>query len=434
MRSGRGRLVVAGLAGGLVGAGALLAVGGPLDPPGGPVAATYRTLGEIEPRVPIDGVNTPGDGDSVYRIAQSGSYYLTGNLAVTTAEAGIEVAASGVTIDLNGFRLLGTGGTLAGIRAPAAIAGLVVRNGQISGWGDDGVEASLAADSVFEDLVVSSNAAHGLLVGKAARVSRCTASENGGSGFRALSGSSFHDCTAQGNSASGFMISEATSSTGLTLLDGCVATGNGQLGFSVRHGGNLTSCRADLNGEDGIGVGGSGLVHGCSALRNTGRGIVTFARLDAGTINGGLITVSSCTASGNGGDGIYAINGLSTITGCSASANTGNGIRAFSSAYILNNTCGGNGAGGGDAAGIYVESGDSRVERNNVVANDRGIDIAGSGNLITGNSASGNTVNYEISMNNIVGPIVQGALSPAISGSTGGAGVGTTNPWANLSF
>ena len=66
--------------------------------------------------------------------------------------------------------------------------------------------------------------------------------------------------------------------------------------------------------------------------------------------------------------------------------------------------------------------------------NDRGIDVDFGGNLIVRNSASGNTTDYEISTHNKVGVIVSGPNSGAISGSTGGAGVGPTAPWANFSF
>ena len=50
------------------------------------------------------------------------------------------------------------------------------------------------------------------------------------------------------------------------------------------------------------------------------------------------------------------------------------------------------------------------------------------------NSASGNTTNYDIVAFNQVGVIVVPPNSVAISGSTGGAGVGSTDPWANFSF
>ena len=66
--------------------------------------------------------------------------------------------------------------------------------------------------------------------------------------------------------------------------------------------------------------------------------------------------------------------------------------------------------------------------------NDRGIDVDAADSLIIENSASGNTTNYEIVAGNKVGAIVSAPDSLAISGSTGGAGVGSTNPWANFSF
>jgi parallel beta-helix repeat protein len=101
---------------------------------------------------------------------------------------------------------------------------------------------------------------------------------------------------------------------------------------------------------------------------------------------------------------------------------------------ITDNNCDGNGASTGDGAGVHIFGSDCRVEGNNVTDNDRGIDVDLSGNLIIRNSASGNATNYEIAANNKVGPIVLAPDSVAISGDTGGAGVGTTNPWANLTY
>src|SRR5690606_18106937 len=88
------------------------AVAGPLNPPAGPVAPTHKTLTEVEPRTPINAANTPGDADSVYRIFQPGSYYLTGNIVGQAGKRGIEIASSNVTLDLNGFALQGVPGSL----------------------------------------------------------------------------------------------------------------------------------------------------------------------------------------------------------------------------------------------------------------------------------------------------------------------------------
>ena len=93
-------------AGLVVVAGTLVAVAGPLDPPAGPVAPTYKTLTEVEPRIAINAVNTPGGVDSVYRITEPGSYYLTGNVQGVDGKSCIELMTGNVTIDLSGFELL----------------------------------------------------------------------------------------------------------------------------------------------------------------------------------------------------------------------------------------------------------------------------------------------------------------------------------------
>ena len=92
----------------------LIANAGPLAPPAGPIAPTNKTLAEVEPRIAINATNTPGDADSLFRIAAPGSYYLTGNITGVVGEHGIEIASSGVTLDLMGFELLGVAGSLDG--------------------------------------------------------------------------------------------------------------------------------------------------------------------------------------------------------------------------------------------------------------------------------------------------------------------------------
>src|SRR6266850_592227 len=50
---------------------------------------------------------TPGDAPGFpISITQPGSYRLSGNLTVPAATNGIEISASNVTIDLNGFSIL----------------------------------------------------------------------------------------------------------------------------------------------------------------------------------------------------------------------------------------------------------------------------------------------------------------------------------------
>ena len=110
------------------------------------------------------------------------------------------------------------------------------------------------------------------------------------------------------------------------------------------------------------------------------------------------------------------------------------GISANSDSIITGNTCNLNGHLAGDGAGIRVAGVDNRIDSNNVTDNDCGIEVESPDNLIIRNSASGNTINYTIAINNRVGEIVSAPDSGNISGDTGGMGVGSTDPWANFSF
>jgi hypothetical protein len=110
----------------------LLAFGqGPLTPPPGAPGPTMKTLDQIEARTPIPsaavGLVAP------FVINQSGSYYLTGNIAVTSGDA-IQMSADGVTLDLNGFTIFSIASPAAGT-AIKVVSGsnLTIRNGFISG-------------------------------------------------------------------------------------------------------------------------------------------------------------------------------------------------------------------------------------------------------------------------------------------------------------
>jgi hypothetical protein len=113
----------------LAGAGLLFASvargQGGLTPPGVP-APTMKTLAQVEPRTPISSLPVSGP----LTIAQPGSYYFTTNL--TAATTGIILAASGVTVDLMGFELVG--GIGSGITTDISTrTNCAVRNGTLRG-------------------------------------------------------------------------------------------------------------------------------------------------------------------------------------------------------------------------------------------------------------------------------------------------------------
>src|SRR5262245_28247040 len=82
----------------------IVAHGGPLPPPVGPVDHVYKTLQEVEPRTAISSLP--------YTINTPGSYYLTKDLTGLAAQNGIMINSSNVTLDLRGFSLVGVAGSL----------------------------------------------------------------------------------------------------------------------------------------------------------------------------------------------------------------------------------------------------------------------------------------------------------------------------------
>jgi hypothetical protein len=131
---------------------------GSLTPPGVP-APTMRSLEQIEPRIPISTVHTPGDNYSQFIITQPGSYYLTTNIVGATDKDCIRIWASDVTLDLNGFSLLGTSNASYGLFIFSGIEDVTVRNGIITGWKKNDISglASFGHNVTFENLTVSSN-------------------------------------------------------------------------------------------------------------------------------------------------------------------------------------------------------------------------------------------------------------------------------------
>ena len=82
---------------------------GSLAPPAGPVAPTDRALRATDTRIPINDETAPGSPSANHRITVSGHYFLTGDILAQNGKNAIEIAASGVTIDLNGYGLVGRG-------------------------------------------------------------------------------------------------------------------------------------------------------------------------------------------------------------------------------------------------------------------------------------------------------------------------------------
>lgn len=98
---------------------------GNLTPAGAP-APSMKSLDQIEARQPIS--------TAPFTINQSGAYYLTTNLTVSSGDA-ISIAANGVTLDLNGFTIRSVSPTASGtaIHLGGSRHDIVIANGFIIG-------------------------------------------------------------------------------------------------------------------------------------------------------------------------------------------------------------------------------------------------------------------------------------------------------------
>ncbi len=403
--------------------GSLIAIGGDLNPPAGPVLGTMKPLTDIEPRIAINSTNTPGDANSLFKITSPGSYYLTGNVTGVVGKHGIEIVTSGVTLDLMGFDLVGVVDSVRnGIFVSAGfLNNITVRNGSVRGWGRAGVEAVVfAADNcTVLDVCASGNDVGITVGGKGSALTGCLTYNNTGHGFYVGFGCTMTRCSAIINGTNGFYTSSACTITG------CTAYLNAGTGISTGGNCTITGCAAFANSGNGIEAIGGSTITGCAAGSNTGDGIWT----NIGS------TITGCTAGGNAGTGITAVSGC-TASNCTATSNTLDGIVVSHECMVLANTCSSNGSGAGDGAGIHATGIGNRIEGNTCSTADRGIDVDGSGNIIIRNTCSGNTTNWDIVANNVYGPIIDRTVptSPAVSGNSAASSLGSTDPNANFSY
>jgi len=326
---------------------------GSLTPPAGTPGETMRTLLQVEPRTPIAALP--------FTISAPGSYYLVSNLTAAAGVNGISVEASGVTIDLAGFTLAGSGtGSGSGIFQSYSYDSLRVLNGTVTGWqgaGQGGVYLQGASTQIDNIRAVGNR--YGIYCEGLSRITGCTAWNNLGDGLYVRGGT----------------------------LASCSATEN--LGYGIT-GESLaaTDCTAAENAGFGFYISGSASLKGCVAKTNQGGGFAVAA--DS--------VVSACVADGNFANGVEALDG-SHITGCTASNNKYNGIRAQSRARIAENVCRSNGM-RSDGAGIYVTGFGCRVEKNHVSDTARGLEVTGADNVIVDNTVLDNEDNYVFASGN----------------------------------
>ena len=377
--------------------GSWLTFGGDLNPPAGPVTGTMKPLNQVEPRIAINAENTPGDSDSLFRITQPGSYYLTGNVTGVSGKRGIEIAAAahgpGVTIDLMGFELVGVPGSLDGIAVNSSSnsRNIAVRNGTIRAWGGDGVDLLDSNNNSLVGLRVSHNGGRGIHVGGANTITGCSAAYNTLEGIRSFGGV-VANCSADFNSGDGITVFFSGSVTN------CASNYNTGDGFVSDQACSFTNCTAYQNGAHGFDVSSWNTITNCTSTDNGLHGIEA----------GSGCTITACTTTINSGAGIFA-GPRCLITNCTTDSNTDNGISVIGVGNrIVGNVCSANGSQGG-RSGIRATGNNNRIEGNTVASNGFGIflETTVTGNVVVGNQANGNGTNFvNPASGNFIGTLV----------------------------
>src|ERR1039458_5354121 len=463
---------------------------GSLTPPGAP-APTMKTLAQVEPRTPISSVPYTISSPGSYYLTATLTNTGVGIDAIT-------INADDVTLDLKGFTLMGGPSAGSAINVPSDHRHIVVRNGGIVKSGNPAVALFPAQSCEVEHLHIEDSVGNAVVVGDHSVVIACTISNAGYYGISTRSGcrvenclitasfsygiwvatgSTVSGCLVQGGSSSGIVtedaclvkdcISSGNAGNGVwaafdncTVKD-CVSSGNAVDGIHGGHNCTLRACTLSGNAHNGITTGTNNLILACSAANNGNAGIqfgdgtsikdcTASGNVAEGIFGGLAATVSGCMARANGNDGIYvgvfsrvrnctsldnAQYGISTgfsstVSDCASKNNQSDGIFVPERSVVLNNTSDNNGGSGVHAFGSYT-----RIEGNKVTFNTQnGIKADTFGNFVIKNMATANGTNYNLAANNKVGVIVAAPVSAAISGSTGGAGVGSTDPWANFSY
>jgi hypothetical protein len=368
-----------------------VAVAGDLTPPGAP-APTMKTLDQVEPRIPIGPLTTPGDADSVHRITRPGSYYLTDDVTGVAGKRGIEIAANDVSIDLMGFTLAGVPGSLDGVGRVIGGSNIRISNGVIREWGGWGVELSSGVNGAASALIVSNNGAGGVFLSQHSVIERCIARANLGDGLVISAAGLIIECTAEFNA--GFGLGAGAGS----VIRGSRASGGSSFGILVN----------------------AGVAEACVAEANAGDGFFAFDSI-----------IRACNALFNGGSGINATED-STIIDSVANNNGASGIVVGDRCLVMRNVCTLNGS-SGVGAGVQVNGDENRIEDNAVMRGDFGFDINGADNFLARNTSTGATTNYDIAAGNVC-LVVTAATSGAFSGNAGGVSPGSTDPNANYAY
>jgi hypothetical protein len=347
---------------------------GSLTPPGAP-APTMKTLQQVEPRTPIS--------SAPFTITEPGSYYLTTNLTVSSANA-IVIATNGVTLDLNGYTIRSTANPASGtaIWIQEGLRNLAILNGNIeggvtnnagtydgpgfgygifcfgahalqvngvnvSGCRYDGINVVAGDSTVVESCAVQTVGGDGI---RASVVKNCTAV---GCGDTAIRGGTVSDCQGHSRgSGAGIDADTALNCFGISYGSGhgvTARTAQNCNGYSIGSGRGVNAdtalnCRGQSSSGNGVNANTAQNCYGNSA---GGNGVYAVS------------TAQNCYGISGDGNGIFADR---TAIGCYGQSTSGTaGVNTKNAAFCVGKRPGGNAILTVIANGCYVESGDGTI-------------------------------------------------------------------------
>jgi hypothetical protein len=241
-----------------------------------------QTAGAVDGVVLIDqnralaGNVTPGDAPNFpVTISVPGSYRLSGNLTVPNNVDGIVITSNNVTLDLNGFAIVGPvacsgtpvtsctpGATGSGVRTAGSQlqSNIAVRGGTVRGMGTAGV-LLVGGPHLVTDVRVASNGVGIALTG--GTLIRNTAANNGTSGMVIGTGTVAHN-TVTGNGTDGIQVQDSAT------VSHNASSGNAGDGILVLRSGSVNHNTALDNGAFGLSLGGVTGFLGNVMTNNTG--------------------------------------------------------------------------------------------------------------------------------------------------------------------
>jgi hypothetical protein len=253
---------------------------GSLTPPGAP-GPTFKTLQQVEPRLPISVIPT--------NLTVPGSYYLTTNLTQTTIFSAIVIGADDITIDLNGFALIGTNSSFAdGVTFGGTLRkNVCLKNGTIRNW-RTGVSLSGGGNMLIDRVRVYGNTENGINSFISVTVTDCYSADNGFNGILLSNSGLIRDCEVRNNGRDGIQVASGAVITG-NRCTGVSSVASTNAGIRATSQGNFIDGNHISFYGNAIVVSGSGNV----IIRNTTRLTANDFVISSGNLTGPTNTIGT---------------------------------------------------------------------------------------------------------------------------------------------